>query len=233
MRKEFRIGELCKKKGITLKQLAEGLNIHPVSFTQALSDKGNPTFETLSKIASFLQVGLSELFRPLHINNIIFDFDLTLINRSISDQYRKQRNWTKVFELIPQFTLYDGLNEVFSYIRANNIQVTIVSFAKPDLIEATAKYFKIPYNFIIAGNQIKNKKPHPESFYKALELMNCKSNEVISFGDSIKDYEAAKVSNIKHIACLWDSEEETELKQNGCELFISNPSEIIDILLGK
>lgn len=65
MRNEFRIAELCKKKGITLKQLAEGLNIHPVSFTQALSDKGNPTFETLFKIASFLQVDLSELFRPL------------------------------------------------------------------------------------------------------------------------------------------------------------------------
>lgn len=47
------------------------------------------------------------------MNNIIFDFDLTLINRSISDQYRKQRNWKKVFELIPQFTLYDGLNEFF------------------------------------------------------------------------------------------------------------------------
>lgn len=233
MRKEFRIDEICKKKGITLKQLAESLNIHPVSFTQALSDKGNPTFETLSKIASFLQVGLSELFRPLHINNIIFDFDLTLINRSISDQYRMQRNWKKVFELIPQFTLYDGLNEVFSHIRDNNIQVTIISFAKPDLIEATAKYFKIPYNFIIAGNQIKNKKPHPESFYKALELMNCKPNEVISFGDSIKDYEAAKAANIKHVACLWDSKEETELKQDGCELFISSPSEIIDILLGK
>ena len=64
MRKEFKIGELCKKNGLTLKQLAEGINIHPVSFTQALSDRGNPTFETLSKIASFLQVDLSELFRP-------------------------------------------------------------------------------------------------------------------------------------------------------------------------
>lgn len=164
------------------------------------------------------------------MKNIIFDFDFTLINRSISDPYRKQRNWKKVFDLISQFTLYDGLNEVFSYIRDNNIQVAIVSFAMADLIEATAKHFNIPYNFIIAGKQIKNNKPHPESFYKALELMNCKSNEVISFGDSIKDYEAAKAANIKHIACLWGSEEETELKQCGCELFISSPSKIIDIL---
>lgn len=164
------------------------------------------------------------------MKNIIFDFDLTLINRSISDVYREQRNWKKVFELIPQFTLYDGLNEVFSYIRGNNIQVTIVSFAMADLIEATAKHFNIPYNFIIAGKQIKNQKPHPESFYKALELMDCKSDEAFSFGDSVKDYEAAKAANIKHVACLWGSEEETELKQHGCELFISSPFEIINIL---
>lgn len=164
------------------------------------------------------------------MKNIIFDFDLTLIDRSISDQYRKQRNWKKVFELIPQFTLYDGLNEVFSYIRDNNIQVTIVSFAQAKLIKETAKYFEIPYNFIIAGSQIINKKPHPESFYDALELMNCKSDEVISFGDSIKDYEAANAANIKHVACLWGSEEETELKQCGCKLFVSSPSEIISML---
>lgn len=64
MRKEFRIGELYKKKGITLKQLAEGLNIHPVSFTQALSDKGNPTFETLSKIASFYKLVYQDYSDP-------------------------------------------------------------------------------------------------------------------------------------------------------------------------
>ena len=63
MRNEFRINEICKEKGVTLKQVAEAINIHPVSLTQALSSKGNPTFETLSKIASYLNVEVSELFR--------------------------------------------------------------------------------------------------------------------------------------------------------------------------
>ena len=62
MRTEFRIAEICKQKGITLKRLAESVNIHPVSLTQALSNKGNPTFETLSKIASYLYVDISDLF---------------------------------------------------------------------------------------------------------------------------------------------------------------------------
>ena len=63
MRNEFRIAEICKQKGITLKKLAESVNIHPVSLTQALGNNGNPTFETLHKISSYLQVDISDLFR--------------------------------------------------------------------------------------------------------------------------------------------------------------------------
>ncbi len=63
MRFEFKINEICKQKGISLKQVAEGINIHPVSLTQALSEKGNPTYETLLKIASYLKVDISDLFR--------------------------------------------------------------------------------------------------------------------------------------------------------------------------
>jgi predicted NAD-dependent protein-ADP-ribosyltransferase YbiA (DUF1768 family)/lambda repressor-like predicted transcriptional regulator len=63
MRSEFRIDEICKQNGITLRQVAKCVNIHPVSLTQALSNKGNPTFETLLKIASCLGVEVSELFR--------------------------------------------------------------------------------------------------------------------------------------------------------------------------
>lgn len=102
MRKEFRIGELCKKKGITLKQLAEGINIHPVSFTQALSYKGNPTFETLSKIASFLQVDLSELFRAstptVELNKWeIYNSKNVVTFRKLDGEYGAFSNMSKQF----------------------------------------------------------------------------------------------------------------------------------------
>ena len=62
MKIEFRINEICKQRGIALKKLAEGINIHPVSLSKLLGKDGNPTCETLSKIASYLQVDISELF---------------------------------------------------------------------------------------------------------------------------------------------------------------------------
>lgn len=102
MRKEFQINELCKKKGISLKQLAEGVNIHPVSLTQALGYRGNPTFETLSKIASFLQVDLSELFRPLtstiELNKWeIYDSKNIVTFRKLDSEYGSFSNMSKQY----------------------------------------------------------------------------------------------------------------------------------------
>lgn len=56
---KFRILELCKQKGITQKDLAEKIGMTPVGLAKAAN--GNPTFETLGKIADGLGVPVSEL----------------------------------------------------------------------------------------------------------------------------------------------------------------------------
>jgi len=102
MRKEFRIDEICKQKRVTLKQVAEAINIHPVSFTQALSDKGNPTFDTLSKIASFLRVDLSELFRTstptIELNKWeLYDSQDVVTFRKLNGEYGAFSNMSKQY----------------------------------------------------------------------------------------------------------------------------------------
>ncbi|NDV96993.1 DUF1768 domain-containing protein [Dysgonomonas sp. 521] len=102
MRIEFRIDEICRQKGITLKQVAEGVNIHPVSFTQLLSCKGNPTFDTLSKIASYLNVDVSELFRQsaptIELNKWeIYDYQDVVTFRKLDDEYGALSNMSRQF----------------------------------------------------------------------------------------------------------------------------------------
>ena len=60
---KFRILELCKQKGITQKDLAETIGL-------AKAANGNPTFETLEKIAAGLGVSVPELFAPQPTNTI-------------------------------------------------------------------------------------------------------------------------------------------------------------------
>lgn len=57
-----RIKELCKEKGMTISSIAEQIGTTQTSLSRALGDNGNPTLETLEKIASALDVDVPELF---------------------------------------------------------------------------------------------------------------------------------------------------------------------------
>lgn len=56
----LRVKEICREKGITMEKLAGMLEITPNTLTRNIN--GNPTIETLEKIANALDVPFTELF---------------------------------------------------------------------------------------------------------------------------------------------------------------------------
>lgn len=59
---ELRVKEICKEKGLLFKDLAEKIGISDVGLRKQV--QGNPTLETLEKIANTLGVDITELFNP-------------------------------------------------------------------------------------------------------------------------------------------------------------------------
>ncbi len=57
---ELRIKEVCKAKGVTLQQVADIMGVNRVSLSTSIN--GNPTIDTLRKIATALEVDVTELF---------------------------------------------------------------------------------------------------------------------------------------------------------------------------
>jgi len=57
---KLRILEICKQNGLTQKELAEKVGLSPVGLSKAIN--GNPTKETLERIAAALNVPVTELF---------------------------------------------------------------------------------------------------------------------------------------------------------------------------
>ena len=57
---DFKILDICKKQKITQKELAEKIGMSAVGLSKAIN--GNPTIDTLEKIANALGVHISELF---------------------------------------------------------------------------------------------------------------------------------------------------------------------------
>ena len=55
-----KVKELCRDKGITIKELAEKMKIAPESLSRAIN--GNPQLSTIRKIAEALGVSVTDLF---------------------------------------------------------------------------------------------------------------------------------------------------------------------------
>ena len=55
-----KVKELCREKGMTIKQLAEKMDIAPESLSRAIN--GNPQLSTIRKIAEALDVSVTNLF---------------------------------------------------------------------------------------------------------------------------------------------------------------------------
>lgn len=164
------------------------------------------------------------------MKNAIFDLDMTLVDSSISESARKQRNWQYVYSLIPSFTLYSGMTEVFNYIRNNGIKVAIVSTSPRPYLERVCNYFSIPADSILGYHDCGRIKPSPEGMFRALSAIGSFPENTVAFGDRAIDIQAANSARITSVACLWGTSEERALTNSCPSAMISSPIQIIDFL---
>lgn len=164
------------------------------------------------------------------MRKIIFDLDLTLVDTTVVEQARHERNWQLAYSLIPMCTMYEGMDEVMEIIRKYNLQACIVSTSPRTYVENVVKYFNLPIQHIVAYHDAKPIKPHPAPMLKALELLECKSDEAISFGDRVIDIKASNAANVESVACFWGTKEKSDLIHSGYRHAIVTPKEILTLI---
>lgn len=164
------------------------------------------------------------------MRSIIFDLDLTLVDTTILEQARHDRDWMLAYSMIPQCYIYDGLEDVFNLIRKHNINTCIVSTSPRLYVENIVKHFNLPINNIVAYHDAKPIKPHPAPMLKALTLLKCDARKAISFGDRVIDIQASNAAGIESVACFWGTKERAELVKSDYSHAIINPSEIITLI---
>lgn len=164
------------------------------------------------------------------MRKIIFDLDLTLVDTSVLEQARHDRNWSLAYNLISECNLYDGMEHVFDIIRKYNIKTAVVSTSPRTYVEKIVDHFNIPINYIVAYHDAKPIKPHPAPMLKALDLLRCQAKEVISFGDRVIDIQASNAAGIESVACFWGTKEKKELLHSGYIHAIVRPEEILTLI---
>ena len=164
------------------------------------------------------------------MKNVIFDLDMTLVDSSIAETARKQRNWQLVYSMIPSFALYSGMGEVFDFICNNNIRVAIVSTSPRPYVERVCRYFNIPTNAILGYHDCGRIKPAPDGMIRALKEIGSLPQDTVSFGDRAIDIQASNAAGVKSVACLWGTSERFALASSNPSETILSPNEIITLI---
>ena len=161
---------------------------------------------------------------------VIFDLDLTIVDSTVAEQARSQRNWSLVYNLIPQFRMYSGMSEVLNSLRAEHIKIAIVSTAPRTYIERVVRYFDIPADVIVGYHDARPIKPHPAPMLRALELLGVNASDTVSLGDRAIDICSSKNAGIIGVGCLWGTKELDTLMSSNPDYVISTPLEVLSLL---
>ena len=162
--------------------------------------------------------------------NIIFDLDLTLVDTTVAEPYRSKRDWNGAYSVLPQCSVYEGLQDIFDAIRKFAIKTCIVSTSPRTYVEKVVQQFNLPINYIVAYHDAKPIKPHPAPMLKALEMLECEAKEAISFGDRVIDIQSSNGAGIESVACFWGTKEKKELITSGYCHAIIHPREILTLI---
>jgi len=161
---------------------------------------------------------------------IIFDLDQTLVDSTAALSFRSRKDWTNTYKLIPSFTIYEGLRDVFQYLTMKKISVVIVTSSPATYCTKVADHFSIPYIKIIGFHDTVRRKPHPDPIIKAIAELGLPKHNIISFGDDPKDIIASKAAGVYSVGCLWGSSDSEALMQAKANHYISTPVQIIELI---
>jgi pyrophosphatase PpaX len=150
------------------------------------------------------------------------------IHKMIPDAIPIEKEFMKYFEenQIKNFKKYGKLiphvKSTLEYIHNKGIRIGIVTTKKRSEALAILNGYRIHYNALVAGDDVRNRKPHPEPVLKACENLETKPKYCVSIGDHPFDMMAAKAAGCKAIGILTGWGNEKNLKDAGADYIIKD-----------
>lgn len=141
--------------------------------------------------------------------------------------------YMKAYDASPTYLTepYDGILDMLSALRKRGIKVGVIS-NKPDYAAKSVCRQKLSLELIdamqgqIEGVPIKPDVSGPMQVLKHLDALPC---ETIYVGDSGVDMQTGRNLKCFTVGVLWGFRSKEELMENGADIIVSSPYEIIDI----
>ncbi len=136
-------------------------------------------------------------------------------------------------DVMADITIYPGVAETLHLLSEKGVKLGIAtSRKKQDMLLTTLQRFGINLCFgvILSLEDVKNAKPHPESIFLAMDLLEVEKENTFFIGDMVSDMEAGRNAGVTTIGALYGPSGE-ELRKAGADYFVHRFSEVQDLVL--
>lgn len=111
---------------------------------------------------------------------------------------------------------------VFKFVKKNKIRIGIITTKSRTQAEVTLKYYKLPYDTLVGGDDVKKRKPDPEPVLKACKNLELCPRQCVFVGDHPFDMLAAKSAGCFAIGVLTGWGNRKNLKNAGADYIIKD-----------
>lgn len=125
-------------------------------------------------------------------------FDTTLLNQAIPVFYRHYQSCLAKYS-----QLYEGVLEGLNSLKEQGFELSLCTNKPEQFTAPLLEHFNLNnlFRFVIFGDSLSHKKPHPEPLLWLCQQTQMKPNETLMVGDSMSDVKAAQAANMT-VACV-------------------------------
>ena len=148
-------------------------------------------------------------------------------NKEKQDEFRKIY-YSKYLEISPK--PFPGVKKVFAALKKKKIKIGILTTTQRARSKPVLEKAGLPYDCLVAMDDVKEVKPSPEPVLLAIKKLNVKPTETLVIGDTIFDILAGKQAGCKTCGITTGKSTERELLGAGADFVIKNIYQVLDLI---
>jgi len=128
--------------------------------------------------------------------------------------------------------IYPGISQMLEALKRMGLSLAIVSSKKRDVVIRGLQLMDLEkyFDFILAGDEVKNPKPHQEPVEIALKRFGLEPSEAMMVGDNSHDIHSAQNAGVLSVAVGWAFKGADYLKKFAPDYIIEDANELIEIV---
>jgi HAD superfamily hydrolase (TIGR01509 family) len=155
------------------------------------------------------------------------------IETDLSAEDLAERTRDTYLKLHTDMTTIDGFWSLLEYFKnEKKYKVGLATNSVRKVVDVVLERLELDgiFDFIITGDEVKKRKPHPEMYNKAAKSLGVSPSEVVVFEDTVVGASAAASAKMDVIV-VWDGEDEDQSEYpKRAQLFITDFTNIIEAI---